>query len=102
MNRHQQQRPQRKVQEVSCEFLKASDGRYETPGSGPTSPIPSKPSVHESSSAPVVSGCNYQLFATASQFRTTDIGAVSACLTFVLMRKCLSIRANVIHEHVIK
>jgi hypothetical protein len=47
------------------------------------------------SAAPVISGCNYQLFAFASQFRTTDIGAVSACLTFVLMRNsCPSRRTS--------
>src|ERR1700756_876822 len=45
--------------------------------------------------AQVFPGCNYQLFAFSSQFRTMDIGAVSACLSFVLTRNaCPSWRTS--------
>ena len=68
-----------------CEFLKTSVGVTKPPEAAPPRPCRRNRAANESSSAPV-SRYNYQLFALASQFRTTDIGLVSACLTFVLMR----------------
>src|ERR1700732_4641114 len=42
-----------------------------------------------------ISDCDHHLFNFASQFRTTDMGAVSACRTFVLIRNsCPSRRTS--------